>query len=106
MGQNENNHLYLDNVLEENGPFQYLKYSHKPRNIMRYEKYGFKPKQSRFDNDVIDTIDEKPMTMTGNKGDLILVDTRGIHRGMPIQSGTRYALTNYYFNYNAFQNLK
>jgi hypothetical protein len=25
-----------------------------------------------------------------------LVDTRGIHRGMPIKTGNRYALTNYF----------
>ena len=99
--------LYLDDVSEENGPFQYVKYSHKPRSVIRYaRKYGFKFDQSRFDNQFIDAIDEKTMTMTGNKGDLILVDTRGIHRGMPIESGERYALTNYYFNYNAFPKFK
>ncbi len=29
-------------------------------------------------------------------GDVILVDTRGIHQGRPIEAGVRYALTNYY----------
>jgi hypothetical protein len=28
---------------------------------------------------------------------VIIVDTSGLHRGMPIRSGERYALTNYYW---------
>jgi hypothetical protein len=32
----------------------------------------------------------------GRPGDLIIFDGRGIHRGAPLVSGKRYALTNYY----------
>ena len=38
---------------------------------------------------------ENIQTLTGKAGTLILVDTRGIHRGKPIEEGERYALTNY-----------
>jgi hypothetical protein len=29
---------------------------------------------------------------------LLLVNTAGIHRGMPLETGVRYALTNYYYH--------
>ena len=32
----------------------------------------------------------------GSAGTLVIFDTNCIHRGKPIESGTRYAITNYY----------
>jgi predicted 2-oxoglutarate/Fe(II)-dependent dioxygenase YbiX len=36
------------------------------------------------------------VTATAKAGTLVLFDTNCIHRGKPIQSGFRYAITNYY----------
>ena len=51
----------------------------KQNNIRRYANENFK----------------NVMQITGKAGDLIIVDTSGIHRGSPIKNGKRIALTNY-----------
>jgi hypothetical protein len=94
--------LYLSDTAEENGPFQYLEGSHKYGNIKSYiEKYNFKFNQYRYSqkevNQILDDTPNQLKTLTGKKGDLILVDTRGIHRGKPIAESERYALTNYFW---------
>ncbi|MDC1519853.1 phytanoyl-CoA dioxygenase family protein [Polaribacter sp.] len=84
--------LYLSDVNHDNGPFEYLPKSHfkshkikdlilrfKQNNIRRYANENFK----------------NVMQITGKAGDLIIVDTSGIHRGSPIKNGKRIALTNY-----------
>jgi hypothetical protein len=44
-------------------------------------------------------INRKVKTFFAPAGSLILVDTRGIHRGRPLyKNGERYALTNYYWH--------
>jgi hypothetical protein len=88
--------LYLNNVESSTGPFQYLKGSHQFGSILKYQKdYGFKYNQYRFTNSEIDEIiKQDPLILkefTGAAGMLLLVDTRGIHRGV------LYALTNYYW---------
>ena len=45
-------------------------------------------------------------TILGTAGTLILVDTSLIHRGSPLLSGKRYALTNYYVPEDLYENLK
>jgi hypothetical protein len=96
--------LYLSDVDETNGPFEYVLGSQKRLRATfeamvggvpaapntRYEaaligqlmaKYGFKSK--RF---------------TGKQGTLLLVNTAGLHRGAPLLAGERYALTNYFYH--------
>ncbi len=95
--------LYLSDVEEENGPFQYIKESHRHWNIIRDSLLNnFEFNQNRFTNEQIEKmIKKKPRKLkifVAKAGTLILVNTRGIHRGMPIKSGTRYALTNYYWS--------
>lgn len=94
--------LYLSPVSAKNGPFQFLEGSHKFSSIVKYQKeFDFKFNQNRFSDQEIDTLVQKYPdllhTIAGETGSLILVDTRGIHRGKPIEEGTRYALTNYYW---------
>ena len=36
--------------------------------------------------------------MTGQKGSILIADTKGLHRGAPIENGERYACTVYFFN--------
>lgn len=99
--------LYLDDVELENGPFQYLHGTQHQvsllRNIWRHKiKYG----QSRFlDEEIERLITDKQnyvKTYTAKAGTVILTNTFGIHRGMPIQEGQRYALTNYYYAKEGF----
>lgn len=94
--------LYLSPVNEKTGPFQFLEGTHQFDSIVNYQKeFNFKFNQNRFSDQEIDAVIQKYphllRTITGETGSLILVDTRGIHRGKPIQEGTRYALTNYYW---------
>lgn len=94
--------LYLSDVAPENGPFQMIKDSHRPKYVLRDIRAGglryMQYRLSQREVDRILTVDStRLVTYTAKAGTLILVDTSTIHRGMPIQKGTRYALTNYYF---------
>ena len=84
--------IYLSDVGEKNGAFEFIPESHyrssklvdlffriKQKNIRRYADKNYK----------------KAIKFTGSKGDLLIVDTSGVHRGSPIEEGVRYALTNY-----------
>ncbi len=94
--------IYLSDVGEENGPFQLMEKSHKFWWVLKdtwYGRLGYM--NSRIsDGQVDDLIRMNPSrlkTYTAKAGTLILVDTSSIHRGMPINNGVRYALTNYFF---------
>lgn len=93
---------FLNDVNEENGPFQYIVSSHTKRSVIKsYIKRAFLPGQFRF-NDVeirkykkIAGQSEKSVVV--NAGTLVLADTKGIHRGKPLESGFRYAVFCYYW---------
>ena len=63
-------------------------------------KYNIKYSTKEFANDLIDEIiaskDLGVKTCTCKKGDVIIFDGTGIHRGKPLEGGQRYAITNYY----------
>lgn len=92
--------LYLSDVSEENGPYQHLMVSQTARSLLKtISEAGIKFKQNRFTQAEVEKIarlgKNEIKTMTGKAGTLLLTDTRAIHRGAPIQKGSRYALTNY-----------
>ena len=95
--------LYLSDVNENNGPFQYIKGSHLYKSVINTAaKLSKSLSNSRFTNEEIESIVdsntvEVPTTFCGKAGTLLIVDTRGLHRGMPLKEETRYALTNYHF---------
>lgn len=94
--------LYLTDVGRENGPFQYLINTQLNKSIYdTIRNNNIRYNQNRFTEaeieDIIKTNKYPSQILNGSKGTLVIVDTSGIHRGMPIQSGERYALTNYYF---------
>lgn len=94
--------VYLTDVEKENGPFQYIHKTHKRKNVVEFvAKYGLSFNQKRFPDElarrIADEFPEQLKTYTAKAGTLLLVDTRGIHRGMPIKEGIRYALTQYCF---------
>ncbi|MCA8959704.1 MAG: phytanoyl-CoA dioxygenase family protein [Planctomycetes bacterium] len=93
---------YLSDVDEDHGPFQFITGTAQLSNIIRdIWQAGFAFRQTRLDHESVMKIGERYpetfRTLTAPAGTVILADTRGIHRGMPIRSGSRYALTNYYF---------
>ena len=92
--------VYLTDVSLENGPFQYIESSHTSKNLYRDSfNYKYDQFQNRFTEEEVQRLIEKEperlKTFTASAGTVILTDTRGIHRGKPIENGLRYALTNY-----------
>ncbi|MBX2926535.1 MAG: phytanoyl-CoA dioxygenase family protein [Saprospiraceae bacterium] len=95
--------LYLTDVNEENGPFEYLTGTNNYSSLYKcIWSANMKSNQSRFTHEEVNRLLElskyQKRTFTARAGTLILVNTFGIHRGSPIKEGIRYALTNYYFN--------
>ena len=92
--------MYLSDVTIDNGPYAYIeKSSSKWLHIKCFFKGLIKPGQYRFTNNEVMKISNKlnlkNQIVTGTKGDLILVDVTAFHRGQPIKSGTRHAITLY-----------
>jgi hypothetical protein len=92
--------IYLSDVSIKNGPFQYIEKSHKPHHLIHDSlSYGKELLRNRISSDHVDslisTTPNRLKTFNAKAGTLILVDVRGIHRGMPIVEGDRYAMTNY-----------
>lgn len=94
--------VYLSDVNEDNGPFQYVEKSHKIYHSMNFlfKNWNSLKEITRFDNSLVSEYcricDLNIKKLTGKKGTLILFDPIGFHRGTPILRGERHALTNYY----------
>ncbi len=95
--------LYLSDVSNKNGPFQYINGSHREENIYKHSKIlGESCGKYRFTTNEINTIlEECPEfninTVEGQAGTLLIADVKGLHRGMPLESGERWATTRYYY---------
>jgi Phytanoyl-CoA dioxygenase (PhyH) len=95
--------LYLTDVDERSGPFQFILGSHRTAAKARDDRrmgleMGRRPRiPNKAVRRLIDSEPERLTTVIAARGTLILVDTTGIHRGMPIARGERVALTNYYY---------
>jgi hypothetical protein len=94
--------LYLSDVDIKNGPFHFIKESHRLKSKIKYlyttEYDGASLRLN--DDDVSRIIKNNPelyKIMAAKKGTLILVDTSMIHSGMPISTGCRYSLFNYFY---------
>lgn len=89
--------VYLSDVEESNGPFLFLPQSNK-YDLPTRDGEG---KVTRYDDSIVSSFCNQnkvsPFKVLGKKGTLIFVDTSYIHRGMNIESGSRYTYTNYYF---------
>jgi phytanoyl-CoA dioxygenase PhyH len=96
--------LYLSDVGQENGPFEFLPASHKQWRAAFDTVFGNLPAapNSRYEPAAVDRMVRrfwlKRRDYPAKAGTLLLVNTSGIHRGKPLQSGSRYALTNYYYH--------
>lgn len=90
--------IYLTDVDEECGPFQYIPLSgdvywhlKKIKNVGQYQ-FTHEEIMNLVDND-----ESKIVTATAKKGTLLLFETNLLHRGKPIGEGkTRFAMTNYH----------
>ena len=97
---------YLADVNEKNGPFQFIDGSHKFWDSLKMYMGGlFTTSQYRFTVEEVESIllkcgQSKLTTFTAKSGDVILVDTKGIHRGKPVEDGVRYAATIYFNDKN------
>ena len=95
--------VYLSDVDAQHGPFQYFTGSHRSTQVIKDQVVeGFDFNQNRFEDAEVEAVIRKSparlMTVLGKAGTLVVMDTRGIHRGKPIETGERYALTNYYWS--------
>ena len=96
--------VYLSDVKDANGPFEYLEKSHTYLNIMRELKLKKALKKwntyTRFSDSFVQEYMQRynleVKRICGPKGTIMIFDSRGVHRGSPIQSGSRYAVTNYF----------
>jgi hypothetical protein len=94
---------YLNDVDETNGPFQYIRGSHRKSDVIRsYLSKVFNAGQYRFrDTEVESYITSNNRhidSITGNAGTLVYADTKGLHRGKPLEAGTRYVLFCYFWH--------
>jgi Phytanoyl-CoA dioxygenase (PhyH) len=96
--------LYLSDVTDENGPFEFLPGSHKRWRAAFDTALGGLPPPpgTRYEPVVVDRMVSqfgfKRQHYPAKAGTLLLVNTAGIHRGRPLRFGSRYALTNYYYH--------
>ena len=96
--------VYLSDVALDTGPFEYVLGSHTYRHVfgsvMDNNDKKLRANNSRFEHsDVVEFCEKRKLerkVFDAPAGSIVLFDARGLHRGSPILSGQRYALTNYY----------
>ena len=91
--------LYLDDVDEGNGPFTYLRGTHK-HHLRRLTKQIVGNKEgsptSFYPEDLGGRLQDE-VQISGPAGTLIVTDVRGFHRGSPQLRGSRSVLVNYLY---------
>lgn len=93
--------IYLSEVEETSGPFEYVIGSHKIKSKLTLEiSQGFG--KFRYTSEEINMFAKEHgksiIKCVSGPGTVVVFDSSGLHRGMPIRSGTRLALTNYMFD--------
>ena len=96
--------LYLNDVDDTNSPFQYLRGSNRTRSMSRllreYKRYKGGHRKGYLSatefEDVASAEDLKPIFVYPDAGDVLLVDTRGIHRRTIPKGGERVTLNSFY----------
>jgi hypothetical protein len=82
---------YLSDVTPEHGPFAYAKQSASLRSVL----FDAKPIGATRLDHVADRFLPHMVRVTGNAGTCLSADTMGMHQGIPIRHGSRYAMTLY-----------
>ncbi|MDB4834951.1 phytanoyl-CoA dioxygenase family protein [Cyclobacteriaceae bacterium] len=94
--------MYLTDVNSENGPFEYIKGSHTYKRCKSVSEFlGKRLSDKRFSEEEINSLIQKSVVLPiteciAEAGSLVVVDTRGLHRGKPMMSGQRKAITRYH----------
>ena len=94
--------VYLTDVDEEGGPHVYLPKTHDPDYIAAcrpapgpdrdaFDAWYFHDLRKQ-DADAVRHLKQDPVTLTGAKGTRLLVNTEGIHKGLPPQTQDRWLL--------------
>ena len=93
---------YLTDVSYRNGPFQYIKRSHKLNCYKRLKSKGIQYSTTRLQDEFVNKhFSKEDITeFTGIAGTTIIAITNGIHRGLPVEENNRMALTRYNFYRN------
>ncbi len=80
--------IYLNDVGNNSGPFVYVKKTHKDLSLNILKNY-------RISDDVINNnfSQDKIVNLTGKVGDIIIANTRGLHKGKKVISEERNMLT-------------
>lgn len=89
--------LYLTDVDQFHGPFEYYLNTFSKRSMVAVERcFAVGKTQNRLSEQEVALLPEKRrLTLCQTKGTLVIANTRAIHRGAPILVGERYALTTY-----------
>jgi hypothetical protein len=94
---------YLTDMTDDNGPFMYIKGSHKMANILKLiwsDSKNIPPGETRYTDSYIDKAQKilgKDISYFNcNAGDLILADIRGLHTTSKVKKGYAYSIFNYY----------
>ena len=99
--------IYLNHVEDINGPFQLVKNSNSFLNVIKTSiNLNKSYPNTRFSNQEVNKIYryKNRQTITGKAGTLIFFDPSLIHRGAPLISSKRYAITNYYDSEHNYEN--
>lgn len=92
--------VYLSDTGKDNGPFQYIPGSHKIEFYKNLKaKMGFSFAKTRFTDENLFGLNSEfeIKEIVGKKGSVLIAITNGLHRGKPVEEGTRLALTRYNF---------
>ena len=90
--------VYLDDVDEGNGPFAYLRGTHRDHVArLRKQIVGNPPGESptSFSEEEVTPKLDREARICGPAGTLILTNVRGVHRGTPQVNRSRSVLVNY-----------
>lgn len=89
--------VYLDDVTEGNGPFTYLRGTHR-MHLVRLQKQVTGNREgspTSFSPEELGRVLNREVKIDGPAGTLILTDVRGLHRGSPQRDASRSVLVNY-----------
>ena len=94
--------IYLTDVGIENGPFEYIEGTHTLKSTLKLCQKSSISKTRYDDKEIGILVKERKINASrkilGSAGDLIIVNTRGLHRGAPLIKGDRKAITAYIFD--------
>lgn len=86
--------IYLTDVSSSNGPFEYIEGSHGLAHKLRFNLISSNVRFGAFEK----IVHAKSRIFTAPKGTGIIFDSSGVHRGNPIDSDKRVAITYYTFS--------